>query len=178
MRLLAAMLAKDAVGSSWRKTVKSREWCRVSLDEKRFMQAAIQSRKHGLVKQVASSHMLWVQPVRLLAAVLAKNAVGSSWRKTVDSRECSRVSLDEKCFVQAIVHVDSHSVLDLWLANTCLCTQPVRLLAAVLAKNAVGSSWRKTVDSREWSRVSLDHKRFVQAVIHVDSHPCSGWMCN
>ena len=41
--------------------------------------------------------------------------------------------------------------------------QPVRLLAAVLAKNAVGSSWRKTVDSREWSRVSLDEKRFVQA---------------
>lgn len=26
-------------------------------------------------------------------------------------------------------------------------------MAAVVAKNAVGSSWRKTVGSREWSRV-------------------------
>ena len=41
--------------------------------------------------------------------------------------------------------------------------QPVRLLAAVIAKNAVGSSWRKTVDSREWSRVSLQEKQYVQA---------------
>ena len=49
--------------------------------------------------------------------------------------------------------------LDVQLADTCLCVQPVRLLAAVLAKNAVGSSWRKMVDSREWSRVSLDEKR-------------------
>ena len=31
--------------------------------------------------------------------------------------------------------------------------QESRLLAAVVAKNAVGSSWRKTMGSREWSRV-------------------------
>ena len=41
-------------------------------------------------------------------------------------------------------------------------TQPVRLLAAVVAKNCVGSSWRKTVDSREWSRVSDEEKQAVQ----------------
>ena len=41
--------------------------------------------------------------------------------------------------------------------------QDVRLLAAVIAKNAVGSSWRKTVDSREWSRVSQQEKQHVQA---------------
>ena len=31
--------------------------------------------------------------------------------------------------------------------------QEGRLMAAVVAKNAVGSSWRKTLGSREWSRV-------------------------
>ena len=38
----------------------------------------------------------------------------------------------------------------------------MRLLAAVVAKNSVGSSWRKTVDSREWSRVSAEEKQAVQ----------------
>jgi hypothetical protein len=36
------------------------------------------------------------------------------------------------------------------------------LLATVVAKNAVGSSWVKTVATREWSRVPEDEKSFVR----------------
>lgn len=36
--------------------------------------------------------------------------------------------------------------------------QAIRLLAAVVAKNAVGSSWRKTLGTREWSRVPPEEK--------------------
>ncbi|KAL4857828.1 Importin-11 [Chlorella vulgaris] len=37
-----------------------------------------------------------------------------------------------------------------------------RLMAAVVAKNAVGSSWRKTLGSREWSRVPDDEKQYIR----------------
>jgi hypothetical protein len=36
------------------------------------------------------------------------------------------------------------------------------MLAAVIAKNAVGSSWRKTMGTREWSRVSDEEKAKVK----------------
>ena len=39
--------------------------------------------------------------------------------------------------------------------------QATRLLSAVIAKNAVGSSWRKTLGTREWSRVPEEEKRMV-----------------
>jgi hypothetical protein len=35
----------------------------------------------------------------------------------------------------------------------CYGLQDIRLMAAVVAKNAVGSSWRKIIATREWSRV-------------------------
>lgn len=41
--------------------------------------------------------------------------------------------------------------------------QHVRLLAAVLAKNAVGSSWRKTLGTREWSRIPETEKEYVRS---------------
>lgn len=41
----------------------------------------------------------------------------------------------------------------------------MRLLAAVVAKNGVGSSWRKTIGSREWSRVPESEKAFIRGVI-------------
>ena len=41
--------------------------------------------------------------------------------------------------------------------------QATRVLAAVLAKNAVGSSWRKTLGSREWSRVPAEEKAGVRS---------------
>lgn len=40
--------------------------------------------------------------------------------------------------------------------------QPIRLLAVVVAKNAVGSSWRKTLGTREWSRVPDEEKAVVR----------------
>ncbi len=40
--------------------------------------------------------------MRLLAAVVAKNAVGSSWRKTVALREYSRLPEAEKAAVRAL----------------------------------------------------------------------------
>ncbi len=40
--------------------------------------------------------------------------------------------------------------------------QAIRLLAAVIAKNAVGSSWRKTLGTREWSRVPEEEKHMVK----------------
>ncbi len=40
--------------------------------------------------------------------------------------------------------------------------QPIRLLAVVIAKNVVGSSWRKTLGSREWSRVPAEEKQAVR----------------
>lgn len=42
--------------------------------------------------------------------------------------------------------------------------QNVRLLATVLAKNAVGSSWRKTLGTREWSRIPESEKEHVRSV--------------
>ena len=41
-------------------------------------------------------------------------------------------------------------------------TQEFRMLAAIVAKNAVGSSWRKTLGSREWSRVPDEEKAAVR----------------
>lgn len=40
--------------------------------------------------------------------------------------------------------------------------QPLRLLAAVVAKNVVGASWRKTLGSREWARISEEEKAAVR----------------
>lgn len=40
----------------------------------------------------------------------------------------------------------------------------MRLLATVLAKNAVGSSWRKTLGTREWSRIPESEKEHVRSV--------------
>jgi len=40
--------------------------------------------------------------------------------------------------------------------------QATRLLACVVAKNAVGSSWRKTLGSREWSKVPEEEKVMVR----------------
>uniref|UniRef100_A0A7S3VSI4 Importin N-terminal domain-containing protein n=1 Tax=Dunaliella tertiolecta TaxID=3047 RepID=A0A7S3VSI4_DUNTE len=39
--------------------------------------------------------------------------------------------------------------------------EAIRLLACVVAKNAVGSSWRKTLGSREWSKVPEEEKKVV-----------------
>ena len=48
------------------------------------------------------------------------------------------------------------------LADAVVCLQESRILAAVVAKNAVGSSWRKTLGSREWSRVPEAEKAVVR----------------
>lgn len=41
--------------------------------------------------------------------------------------------------------------------------QDIRLLATVVAKNAVGSSWRKTLGTREWARIPAEEKAQVRA---------------
>ena len=56
--------------------------------------------------------------------------------------------------------------------------QAIRLLAAVIAKNAVGSSWRKTLGSREWSKVPDQEKAAVRStaarlLLSEDSHRVS-----
>lgn len=43
--------------------------------------------------------------------------------------------------------------------------QPARMLAAIVAKNAVGSSWRKTMGTKEWSRVPEDEKLFIRSAV-------------
>ena len=43
--------------------------------------------------------------------------------------------------------------------------QPARMLAAIVAKNAVGSSWRKTMGTKEWSRVPEDEKAFIRSSV-------------
>ena len=47
------------------------------------------------------------------------------------------------------------------------------MLAAIVAKNAVGSSWRKTMGSREWSWVPAEEKSVVrdQALRFLFSEP-------
>ena len=40
---------------------------------------------------------------------------------------------------------------------------PARLLAAIVAKNAVGSSWRKTMGTKEWSFVPAEEKAFIRS---------------
>lgn len=50
-------------------------------------------------------------------------------------------------------------------ASTCTSVpQATRLLAAVIAKNAIGSSWRKTMGTREWSRIPDDEKAAVHSL--------------
>lgn len=44
-------------------------------------------------------------------------------------------------------------------------SQPTRLLAAVILKNTVGSSWRKTLGTREWSRVPAEEKAGVREAV-------------
>lgn len=41
--------------------------------------------------------------------------------------------------------------------------QDIRLLAIIVAKNAVGSSWTKTVATREWSRTPEEEKTYVRS---------------
>jgi len=60
-----------------------------------------------------------------------------------------------------IVQSDSTAKLEKDLFVCCL--QSVRLLATVLAKNAVGSSWRKTLGTREWSRIPETEKSHVRS---------------
>ncbi|KAF6256867.1 hypothetical protein COO60DRAFT_62529 [Scenedesmus sp. NREL 46B-D3] len=43
-----------------------------------------------------------------------------------------------------------------------LLLQPTRLLAVVIAKNTVGGNWRKTLGTREWSRVPEEEKAAVR----------------
>ena len=44
-------------------------------------------------------------------------------------------------------------------------TDQLRLLACIVAKNAVGSSWRKTISTREWSHVSLEEKILLRTLL-------------
>ena len=56
-------------------------------------------------------------------------------------------------------------------AEVVFVLQHVRLLATVLAKNAVGSSWRKTLGTREWSRIPDAEKEHVRsAAAHLLLH--------
>ncbi|KDD75397.1 hypothetical protein H632_c704p2, partial [Helicosporidium sp. ATCC 50920] len=48
------------------------------------------------------------------------------------------------------------------VAEVSLIPEDMRLFAAVVAKNAVGSSWRKTMGTREWSRVPDSEKTAVR----------------
>jgi hypothetical protein len=43
--------------------------------------------------------------------------------------------------------------------------QPTRLMAVVLAKNTVGSNWRKTLGSREWVRVPAAEQAAVRGAV-------------
>lgn len=53
------------------------------------------------------------------------------------------------------------------------CLQEGRLMAAVVAKNAVGSSWRKTLGSREWSRVPGGLPPLLSRSIRIAIPACS-----
>ena len=67
--------------------------------------------------------------------------------QAIDPVSCrSSCSCPHPAWAEASASVDSMAV------------QAIRLLAAVIAKNAVGSSWRKTLGTREWSRVPDDEK--------------------
>ncbi|WIA23852.1 hypothetical protein OEZ85_013510 [Tetradesmus obliquus] len=51
--------------------------------------------------------------------------------------------------------VQEHSAID----------EPTRLLAVVVAKNTVGGNWRKTLGTREWSRVPEEEKGSVRNAV-------------
>ena len=62
--------------------------------------------------------------------------------------------------------------------TTASAVQAIRLIAGVIAKNAVGSSWRKTLGSREWSKVPDQEKAAVRSaaarlLLSEDSHRVS-----
>ncbi|KAL3137525.1 hypothetical protein ABBQ38_004810 [Trebouxia sp. C0009 RCD-2024] len=59
-------------------------------------------------------------------------------------------------FLQALLDISS-------AIGAHYVSESVRLLATVLAKNAVGSSWRKTLGTREWSRVPEAEKEHVRS---------------
>lgn len=50
-------------------------------------------------------------------------------------------------------------------------------MAAVVAKNAVGSSWRKTLGSREWSRVPGVRPLNFSRAQHVADSSCAYHSC-
>ncbi|MEW5315517.1 MAG: hypothetical protein WDW38_006939 [Sanguina aurantia] len=56
-----------------------------------------------------------------------------------------------------------HALLQI-VAECGKVDESTRLLATVIAKNAVGSSWRKTLGTREWSRVPPEEKQTVRAM--------------
>eukprot|EP00798_Chlamydomonas_sp_ICE-L_P011430 gene11430-17116_t len=59
-------------------------------------------------------------------------------------------------FISSLLKIVEHTAID----------EPNRLLAAVIAKNAVGSSWRKTLGTREWSKVPEEEKTQVKNVAY------------
>jgi len=51
-----------------------------------------------------------------------------------------------------------------------ILSQEIRLLALVVAKNAVGSNWSKQVRTREWKKVP-GMSTCARAVVLVPRHP-------
>lgn len=71
-----------------------------------------------------------------------------------------------------------HVMKDAEACDRAFFVQAIRLVAAVIAKNAVGSSWRKTLGSREWSKVPDQEKAAVRSaaarlLLSEDSHRVS-----
>ena len=68
--------------------------------------------------------------------------------------------MEQRCLLTAAQQVNQPATCpDFARTDLPSAVQGSRLQAAVLAKNAVGSSWRKTLGSREWSRVPNEERQ-------------------
>lgn len=99
------------------------------------------------------SHML---KVRL--CVMPMRVLSTCWQQPVAP---SPVLAADACWHACSGAADGAGT-HLELSPLLLCHQPLRLLAVVIAKNTIGSSWRKTLGTREWSRVPDEEKRMVR----------------
>ena len=110
-----------------------------------------------------------MQAIRLVAGVIAKNAVGSSWRKTLGSREWSKVPDQEKAAVRSaaarlLLSEDSHRVsVQLGLLITNIARYAANAQSLSTKRRALGTQISSGSASRAETPYPTCHMRFHTA---------------
>jgi hypothetical protein len=127
----------------------------INAAEREPAQAALQSWEQDAAPGFCSSLIRIVEEHASVDEVRMKQRAGRNWQAAVWPAVARKLGVDSSC----------HAMEANRAASPLPGAQPTRLLAAVIAKNTVGSSWRKTLGTREWSRVPTEEKAGVREAV-------------